>query len=715
MNNDREHIESLLQNGTPDRAIELLIADGPPDSGWKQALLARAYALRGDSRGDIYSAGFFALRAHEAGFNEPWLAQLVGRLNRKSDEAIVLPPTQSMGGVNDTRDASPTPYPFNPISTQLGHGYAPKDLDWAARNVPCQKACPAHTDIPSYLTAIYEGRYDDAYRINLECNVFPGVLGRVCARPCEDACRHGWEGLGESVAICFSKRAAADLKGSPPVVLDHWYPSSGKKVAVVGAGVAGLTAARNLARFGHHVTVLEQHDTPGGMMVQGIPEFRLPRDIIEIEIAQITALGVDIQCNVSVGKDITLQELDKHYDAVILAAGTLRPNLLDLPGKELKGVRHGLDFLLEANTTGSATVGRHVVVIGGGFTAMDCARTAKRLSATQHGSPESGTAQDSILAAPDGAVSVWYRRTQDEMLITPGELEELDHECIPMSFLVSPVRYIGEDGHVTAIEFIRNELGEPDASGRRRPIPVAGSEFQIPADTVLLATGQFPQTDWIQGELREKLVDTDEWLLSGKARTTAVSSIFVAGDFGPGANSLIAAIGHARKTAREVDAFLAGRMREVKRVTVRDVNDTGRIREMDAVPVQQMPTRPLSERCMTAEVETGYTPELAIDETQRCYRCHFKYEIDPDKCIYCDWCVKAKPRPDCILKISKLHYDEKGRITGWDKAKGSDDTYLVWINQEDCIRCGACVDACPVDAISIQAVHRENVPACSNN
>jgi NADPH-dependent glutamate synthase beta subunit-like oxidoreductase/NAD-dependent dihydropyrimidine dehydrogenase PreA subunit len=701
MMTDRKRIESLLEASQPDEAIEALIQDGVPEQPWQHALLARAYGLRGDSRGDLYAAAFFAKRAHDAGFNEPWLTELAAQRHRAAAEKQVLAPRQTLGGIHDTRREGPTPYAFNATSTQLGYGYAPKDLDWTTRNIPCQKACPAHTDIPGYLTAIYDGDYAEAYRINLESNVFPGVLGRVCARPCEGECRHGWDDLGESVAICFSKRAAADLKVAPPVVLAPWFDTTGKRIAVVGAGVAGLTAARNLARFGHHVTVLERHSEPGGMMVQGIPEFRLPRDVITREIEQITALGVEIQCNTAVGEDITLDELSASYDAVILAAGTLRPNLLNLPGKELAGVRHGLDFLLEANTAGTATVGRHVVVIGGGFTAMDCARTAKRI-----GSPAS------VLDGPENQVSVWYRRTQEEMLITPGELEELQHEKIPMAFLVSPVRYIGKDGHVTAIECIRNELGAPDASGRRRPVPIAGSEFQIPADTVLLATGQFPETDWITGEQRDQLVGEDQWLTSGKASNTGVTTIFAAGDFAQGANSLIAAIGHARKASREVDAYLMGELREVKRVLIRDASGTGRIREMDAVPVTPMPTLPLNQRNMSAEVETGYSPALAVDETQRCYRCHYKFEIDSDKCIYCDWCVRAKPRPECILKVKALEYDDTGCITGWDLAEGSDDTYLVWINQQDCIRCGACVDACPVDAISVQAVNRENAPAC---
>jgi formate dehydrogenase major subunit len=400
------------------------------------------------------------------------------------------------------------------------------------------------------------------------------------------------------------------------------------------------------------------------MMNQGIPVFRLPREIIAKEIAQIEALGVKIICNTEIGKTVTLSKLAKENDAVILAAGTLKPNLLDLPGKELSGIRHGLEFLLEVNETGKGDVGKTVVVIGGGFTAMDCARTAKRLGAQ---------------------VKVCYRRTAAEMLVTPGELEELEHEDIPMEYMVAPKAYTGTNGRLKTIQFVRTAMGAPDQSGRRRPVEIPGSEFELAVDTVLLATGQFPDTSWL-----------DE--ASGE------SNVFSAGDFKNGASSLIQAIGHAKECVREVDRFLTGEVRLNDYALIEDVTGTGRIREMDAVDLQPMPAVELARRDLTTEVETGFDKEISGDEAQRCYQCHYKFEIDSDKCIYCDWCVKAKPRPECILKIKELHYDDEGRITGWTLAQKADDVHLIWINQDDCIRCGACVSACPVDAISIQKV-----------
>ena len=620
---------------------------------------------------------------------------------------------QGLGGPKDVRPLNaPSPYRYNAVSKLRGLADAPKDFYWLDKNIPCQKACPAGTDIPGYLGAIYRGDYDQAYKINLHDNVFPAVLGRVCSRPCESQCRHGWDGLGKPVAICFSKRSAADFKTQELVVMEPWFPPSGKKVAVVGSGPAGLAVARNLALMGHAVTVYEKHDKPGGMMNQGIPEFRLPRDVIDREIEQVRRQGVEIVCNAPIGPERPLDKLVAEVDAVVLAAGTLRPNLLDIPGSDLKGIRHGLAFLLEANDLRTTEVGEHMVVIGGGFTAMDCARTAARLGAqTVELEFETTEQGDPVLLKPKGeSVKVLYRRSQSEMLITPGELEELQHEGIPMHFMVSPKAYVDDGlGHVKAMRFVRTQLGDPDASGRRKPEEIAGSEFEIPADTVLLATGQFPATGFIEGALREALVDKDEWLKSGRKQKTAVDKVFVAGDFATGARTLIEAIAHGKECARAVDTFLMGQERLQDKALVEDVTATGRIREMDFVERQPMPAIPVAKRSLVAEVESGFTPPAAVDETQRCYLCHYKFEIDTDKCIYCDWCIKAKPRPDCIVKVSTLIYDGQDRIVGYTRAQNSESTKLIWINQADCIRCGACVDACPVDAISIQKVGKRTV------
>ncbi len=794
-NTNVEAARAALAAGRWDEAIDQLRSPGAPKDPETCALLARAFFERGDTRGDLFSAHFFALRAMELGRDSremrairamsafrkegyaeaaeqfaayvaedsppasqllyglslfrdgqldralPWLRQAAEkepsnpaaksalaealeaiRRRDNSGAATAVPAPEKpigLGGFLDTRpEHVATPYKFNPLTKLRGHANTPKDMDWLDKNIPCQRDCPAKTDIPGYLSAIYRGDYDEAYRINLVDNVFPAVLGRVCSRPCESACRHGWDGLGEPVAICFSKRSAADFKTQDLMILDPWFPATGKKIAVVGSGVAGLAAARNLALMGHEVTVYERHSRPGGMMNQGIPEFRLPRDHIDKEIEQIRRQGVKILCDVDVGRTLPLSQLLDENDAVVLAAGTLRPNLLKLPGADLDGIVHGLPWLLEANETGRAMVGEHVVVIGGGFTAMDCARTARRLGAhaVQLESERGGTAWSvaHAMKLKGENIRVSYRRSRNEMLVTPGEVEELNHEGIPMEYHVSPLGFVGEAGRVTHMRFVRTELGEPDASGRRRPVEIPGSEFEIPADTILLATGQFPQTDWIDAPLAEVLVEEDGWLKSGKKISTALEKIFTAGDFATGASTLIEAIAHGKDAARAVDTFLMGEERLVDVAVIEDADSTARIREMDQVDLMEMPMLPLEERTLRSEVEQGFERPTSVDETQRCYFCHYKYEIDHDKCIYCDWCIKAKPRPNCILKIKGLNYDEQGRITGWEPATNSEETHLIWINQEDCIRCNACVDACPVDCISIQKVSRQTVRACDS-
>jgi formate dehydrogenase major subunit len=449
------------------------------------------------------------------------------------------------------------------------------------------------------------------------------------------------------------------------------------------------------------------------MMVQDIPEFRLPREVVELEIEQIRLTGVEIRCGVALGRDVTLPELEAEYDAVILAAGTFRPNTLDLPGKEMRGIEHGMDFLLKVGQGQEVALGPNVLVIGGGFTAMDCARTAARLGANtvQLGEAPGGRGQIPSLKLGAEAVRVLYRRSKEEMVITPGEIEDLQHEGMDIDIMVAPVAYLADDhGDLRGMRFVRTQMGDTDASGRRRPEPIPGSEFELPATTVLLATGQFPDGA-IVGESGKGLVSTDGWLATGAAHRTNRPKIFAAGDFATGARTLIDAIAHAKECALVVDEALMGKRRMHEVAIVEDAKATARTREMDAVPRRKMRLLPVLDRTLRAEVEQGFDRERATQETTRCYLCHNKMEIDESLCTKCDLCLNVKPRADCIIKVSAFTYDETGKIAGYQRATDQDKNPRIWINQADCIRCGACIDVCPDDAISLQKVSLRTVMA----
>ena len=572
-----------------------------------------------------------------------------------------------------------------------GESVHPRDIEWVETNIPCQVACPAGTDIPGYIEAINNGQLDEAYAINFRDNIFPGVLGRVCARPCEDACRHGRSPNGESVAICSLKRSSHDLGGSlkvPPKIKE----SSGYRVAVVGAGVAGLATARDLALEGHRVIVYEKHHRPGGMLVQGIPSFRLPRDVIELEINQVLSLGIELKCGVNIGNDETLDVLVQSHDAVVLAAGTLNGNRLDVAGNSLPGVEHGLDFLMEVNERGRRDIGSKVTVIGGGYTAMDVARTAVRLGAD---------------------TMVYYRRGQNDMVVLPGEVQELLNENGAMNYFQTPYQFIGKTS-VEQVEFLKTMINVKE--GKQVLGIEKGSSINIDTDSVILATGQRADTQWVSGQTGESIMAGQLGLSIVNEFDTPHPKVFVAGDFATGATTLIDAIAHGRKAALRVTRFLTGASSPTKKIKIErkkfatdfEGGRFPRTQEMNVIPIQPVPVINATDRIDGAEVELGYDQTLTDQAGKRCYLCHYKFEIDNRLCVLCDECVKVKPTDDCILPISDLSLDDDGSVVKYKQlCKGESDSLYynqLWINQDKCIRCGQCEAVCPVGAISIQKV-----------
>lgn len=561
--------------------------------------------------------------------------------------------------------------------------------DWYQTNIPCQVGCPAHTDVSTYIGLISQARFDEAYLLNRKANVVPGVLGRTCARPCEPVCRRN-KIDGKPIAICWLKRAAADHRefrhrvAVPPITKE-------KKVAIVGAGSSGLACARDMREMGYPVTIYESDAVAGGVMVNGIPVWRLPRQVTYEETTEyMRDLGVEVKYNTRVGRDVMVTDLLKQYDAVYLAAGCYMSNDLTgpdnkiIPGADLKGVDHGIVMLSKTNFGEPTYVGKHVIVLGGGFTAMDCCRTAIRFGAEK--------------------VYVLYRRSKEEMGSDEYEVDEAEFEHVEFKYLVSQLEVLSDDGiHVSGLKVIRNKLGDPDSSGRRRPIPVKGSEYVIPADMIIPAFGQYSDSSWLHlEELKVQinkrngvpLVDRDTWM-------TSYPGLFAGGDFSEGSRNLISAIGDGRDAAAAINRYLGGQDKPADPAEEIELPDyrRGMVDDYESIPHEMMPGLPLKERYSnTRETEIGYTPEQAVEQARRCLQCQLNIMIDPSICILCSGCVDICPY-DCIsmeglsrvVKGDPMHQG----TTNW--TGGAD----MIIDEEKCIRCGLCIVRCPTDAISM--------------
>jgi NADPH-dependent glutamate synthase beta subunit-like oxidoreductase len=628
------------------------------------------------------------------------------------------------------------------------------DNEWFLANISCQYACPAYTDVARYIAHIAAEDYESSYQINLEDNVIPGILGRVCARPCEPACRRGR--LDEPIAICWLKRVAADYRG-------EWTPpprparTSEKTVGVIGSGPTGIAAARDLAKLGYGVTIYEALPVAGGMLTAGIPEWRLPRDLCKREVDQyLQALGVEIKLNTPIGfgtypgadkankNAIPLDDLMNKHDAVLLATGTQHPQEMDIPGEDYEnvvGLYPGLWFMERVNLHERVPIGKRVVVIGGGFTAMDCSRSSLRMGAEK--------------------VYVIYRRSRNEMLVYEEEAREAEIEGVDFRFLVSPTEIVTEGGKVVGLKCVRNRLGEPDASGRRAPVPIPGSDFVLDVDTIIAATGQNSDTSFVTPEAGMKVsrrgrpeVDPDTWM-------TNIPGLFAAGDFVAGARTLIACVGDGQKAAIAIDQYFKGVDTKAAPVTLQadfalvpyldSVSDyhldvTKQLQEWaaqetvrnetapdatvrmswqpisiwtadtmarrlvdgdnyDSVPRQHIPMLPVPQRYnLQTEVEKVFQPHEAFEEAKRCLQCQLNIFLDGDNCILCNACVEVCP-------TNVLHMADLGLIENVNgqpdeprlsEAKGWPFGAAMIMDEYLCIRCGLCAQICPTNCITMQ-------------
>jgi formate dehydrogenase beta subunit len=483
---------------------------------------------------------------------------------------------------------------------------------------PCIEACPAHLDVPRYIDAIRSGNYHESLEIISRRNPLAGICGRVCVHPCESVCRRGE--LDEPVSIKSLKRFASDqvyTKAVTKITPIKPLPlTSEKRVAVVGAGPAGVTAAFFLRRNGYGVTVFESLKEPGGMSAVGIPDYRLPRNIIETEVNRIAAEGVGFKYGVTVGRDVTLKQLRTQYDAVLLAIGAHGSKSVGMEGEDRNqaGLIAGVTFLRDMNTLypkGEFVLpeGRHVVVVGGGNVAMDCARSAVRLGYEK--------------------VSIVYRRTENEMPADHEEIRDAKLEDVKFHFLTHPTRLETKDGKVVGLTCIKMELGEPDASGRRRPVEVEGSEFMMPCDIVIPAIGQATDFSFISDDFPVK---TTKWGTVATDEDTLMSSqdgIFSAGDCVSGPKALIDAMGQGIHAAHSIDLYLRGQKMGLPESEL--MYRLVKAMDLPATPVDRtggqtrcyLDQRPVEERVKDfEEIESSCNPEDAIHEAERCLRCY---------------------------------------------------------------------------------------------
>jgi formate dehydrogenase (NADP+) beta subunit len=584
--------------------------------------------------------------------------------------------------------------------------------------VDCQWACPAHTPVPEYIRLIAAGRYDDAYMVNWHSNVFPGILGRTCDRPCEPACRRGRveENNGpsepnaasdhkgpEPVAICRLKRVAADNKGDVRARMPKpAAKKNGKRVACIGAGPASLTVARDLAPLGYQVTVFDQDPRAGGMIWSQIPRFRLPMEVIDEEVGYILDLGVEFKGGTKIGSMKKL--LSENYDAIFVGSGAPRGRDLDIPGRKeaAKNIHIGIDWLSSVSFGHTDKIGKRVIVLGGGNTAMDCCRSSKRLGGED--------------------VKVIVRSGFEEMKASPWEKEDAQHEGIPILNYLVPKTFEHQNGKLTGMTFekvkaVRDDLG-PN-KGKRSLVPTGEPDQRFECDDVLVAVGQENAFPWIE---RDSGIEFDKHGMPVVDQVTMQSSqpkIFFGGDAAFGPKNIIWAVAHGHDAAISIDKFLHGE--DIKERPSPIVNLSSQkmgIHEWsydNAISPDERYKVPLKDQKITLknikiEVEIGFDPMTGFKEAQRCLNCDVQTVFADKLCIECDACVDICPM-DCITFTQNgEEADLRTRLTAPAKNPTQDlyvsgplKTGRIMAKDEDvCLHCGLCAERCPTGAWDMQ-------------
>jgi len=560
---------------------------------------------------------------------------------------------------------------------------------------PCQNKCPSHIDIPGFLKANAEANFRESARIFKRTIPFPSVLGRVCPAPCEEHCRR--DEVDEAIAIRDTHRYAGDQvlramldDGEDPPVPFEMQPASGRRAAVIGSGPAGMAAAYYLLIAGHQVTVFERDAAPGGMLRYGIPQYRLPKvEVLEAEYESVTRLGGRIVCDQGLGRDFTLDDLtNQGFDSVVVAIGCYDTNKLGIPGEDSDGVIEGLEYLRTA-TLGlevEGHAGSRVVVIGGGFTSMDCTRTSVRQGAKE--------------------VTLVYRRDMKDMPAA-NEVHEAIEEGATAIFQAGPTRVMTDEstGKVSGVEFIRMKLGEPDASGRRRPEPAPGTEFTIPCDRVLLAIGQGPELDWIEQPGNRGTEKTKQWRLKADAVTfeTGRAGVFGTGDVRIGAATVVQAVAEGRRAAYAVDAYLKGL--DLGAIRTRQTLAEPQPEFLSIVPFTSEIKEPRYRlKAMEPELrnrsyieyEIPYTQQEAMAESTRCLQCTC------EAIGFCDLRRLGIEYGTTLQTLEPQHHQGAGfrsvtenRFTGLNHDYIRDDSHAFILREPSrCIDCGRCANVC---------------------